>query len=82
MKDMPRIAFLVVTDAIVVALLTVLLIGCVVAPAKPRDRMGDFVTNMAASANPDVPEPASIRLVHIARATHRAPVALSAAGIE
>jgi hypothetical protein len=73
MRDLPRIAFLVVTDAIAVALLTVLLIGCVVAPAKPRDRMGDFVTNMASIANPDVAEAATIRRMDTARATHRAP---------
>lgn len=72
MKDMPRIAFLVVTDAIAVALLAVLLNGCGGAPARSRDRIGDFVTNVASSANPDVPKSATIQLVHAARATHRA----------
>jgi hypothetical protein len=73
MKDMPRIAFLVVTDAIAVTLLTVLLIGCGGAPARSRDRIGDFVTNVASSADPAVPKSATVQFVQAAPATHRAP---------
>jgi hypothetical protein len=75
MGGAPRIALLVVTDAVAVGMLTMLLTGCVATPAKPRDRMGDFITNIAASANSDVPASATARPVHTVPALRRAPVA-------
>lgn len=50
MRDIPRVTFLVIIDAFAVAMLVVLLSGCVTTPAKYRDRTGDFVSNVASAA--------------------------------
>ena len=46
MKDIPRVAFLLITDVVVVALLIMLLSGCVATPTSDRDRNGDFIINI------------------------------------
>ena len=75
MQGTSRIALPVITDAVAVALLAMLLTGCGVTPARPRDRIGDFVTNVAASASPDALEPAAAPSLHTVRAMRRAPEA-------
>ena len=57
MQDLPRLTFLVITDACVVALLVLVLSGCVATPSRYRDRIGDFVTNMAATSDSDFTAP-------------------------
>ncbi len=57
MWDTPKVAFLVVTDVVVVALLIMLLSGCVATPSKYRDRNGDFIMNIG-STDKDSPGPA------------------------
>ena len=46
MQDIPRTAFLVITDVVVVALLIMLLSGCVATPSRYQDRNGDFIMNI------------------------------------
>jgi hypothetical protein len=55
MQDSPRVAFLVVTAA----LLMMLLSGCVATPSRYRDRNGDFIMNIG-STDKVSPTPASI----------------------
>ncbi len=50
MQDIPRITFLVIIDAFLVAMLVTMLSGCVTTPAKYRDRTGDFISNIASTA--------------------------------
>ena len=57
MQDLPRVTFLVITDACVIALLVLVLSGCVATPSRYRDRIGDFVTNMAATSDWDFTAP-------------------------
>jgi hypothetical protein len=53
MQDTPRITFLVLMDAFVIALLVMLLNGCSALPVRFQDHPhGDFVSHMAAA--PDV----------------------------
>jgi hypothetical protein len=47
MRYTPRVAFLVVTDVIVLALL--LLGGCVATPSKYQERNGDFIMNIGST---------------------------------
>lgn len=49
MWDTPRVAFLVITDVVVVALLIMLLSGCVATPSRYRDRNGDFIMNIGST---------------------------------
>ena len=46
MQDPSRVAFLVTTDVVVVALLVMLLSGCVATPSRYQDRNGDFIMNI------------------------------------
>jgi hypothetical protein len=46
MWDAPRVASLVITDGVAVALLIILLSGCVATPSRYRDRNGDFIMNI------------------------------------
>ena len=46
MLDALRVAFLVLTDVVVVALLIMLLSGCVATPSRDQDRNGDFIMNI------------------------------------
>ena len=66
MQDIPRITFLIIIDAFLVAMLVTMLSGCVTTPAKYRDRTGDFVSNIATTA---------ITIYTAPPATSRAPVA-------
>jgi hypothetical protein len=49
MQDTPRVAFLLVMDAFVIALLVMLLNGCGAMPSRYLDRNGDFVSHIASS---------------------------------
>ncbi len=50
MRDTPRVAFLLVMDAFMIAFLVMLLNGCGVMPSRHLDRNGDFVSHIASSA--------------------------------
>ena len=52
MQDTPRVAFLLVMDAFVIAVLVMLLNGCVATPSRYLDRNGDFVSHIASSTPP------------------------------
>ncbi len=47
MRDLTSVAFLVVANAIVLALLVTMLGGCVATPSRYQDRNGDFATHIA-----------------------------------
>jgi len=49
MQDIPRMAFLVITDVVVAALLIMLLGGCVTTPSRYQDRNGDFIMNIGST---------------------------------
>jgi len=57
MQDTPRVAF--ITNAFVVALLVMLLSGCVAAPSRYRERNGDFIMNIGSTAKVS-PAPAAM----------------------
>ena len=46
MQDTPRVAFLTITDVVVLSLLIMLLSGCVATPSRFQDRNGDFIMNI------------------------------------
>ena len=50
MHDLPRVSFLVVMNALMLAMLVVLLGGCVSTPAQNRYRHGDFIMNIGSTA--------------------------------
>ena len=50
MHDLPRVAFLIVADTLLVAMLVLLLGGCVSTPAQNRYRHGDFIMNIGSAA--------------------------------
>ena len=56
MHDLPRISFLVVMNAMLLAMLVMVLGGCVSTPAQNRYRHGDFIMNIG-SAAPVIVEP-------------------------
>jgi hypothetical protein len=58
MHDLPRVSFLVVVNALLVAMLVMVLGGCVSTPAPNRYRHGDFIMNIG-SATPIV-EPMAV----------------------
>jgi hypothetical protein len=47
MRDIPRCAFLLVADVFVLAVLVVMLGGCVATPSRLQDRNGDFANHIA-----------------------------------
>jgi hypothetical protein len=49
MQDTPRVRFLVTTNEFVVALLVILLSGCVSTPSRFRERNGDFIMNIGSA---------------------------------
>ena len=49
MHDIPRVAFLLVMNAFMIAFLVSLLGGCVATPSRYLDRNGDFVSHIASS---------------------------------
>ena len=49
MQDTPRVTFLLVMDAFVIALLVMLLNGCGAMPSRYLDRNGDFVSHIASA---------------------------------
>ena len=49
MRDTPRVTFLLVMNAFMIAFLVTLLDGCVATPSRYLDRNGDFVSHIAAS---------------------------------
>ena len=49
MYDLPRVSFMVVLDALLVAMLVVLLGGCVSTPTQNRYRHGDFIMNIGST---------------------------------
>jgi hypothetical protein len=59
MWDTPRVAFLVITDVVVVALLIMLMSGCVVTPSRYQERNGDFILNIG-STDKVLPAPAAM----------------------
>lgn len=50
MHDFPRVSFLVVMNALLVAMLVIVLGGCVSTPAQNRYRHGDFIMNIGSAA--------------------------------
>jgi hypothetical protein len=50
MHDLPRISFLVVMNALLLAMLVMVLGGCVSTPAQNRYRHGDFIMNIGSAA--------------------------------
>ena len=60
MQDTPRLAFLVITDVVVVALLIMLLSSCVSTPSRYRERNGDFIMNIGSTQDTVSPVPAAI----------------------
>lgn len=50
MHDLPRVSFLVVVNALLVAMLLMVLGGCVSTPAQNRYRHGDFIMNIGSTA--------------------------------
>ena len=50
MQDLPRVSFLVVMNALLVAMLVMVLGGCVSTPAQNRYRHGDFIMNIGSAA--------------------------------
>ena len=56
MRDTPRVTFLLVMNAFMIAFLVTLLDGCVATPSRYLDRNGDFVSHIAsATLTPDQP---------------------------
>lgn len=64
MQDTPR----VLTDVVIIALLIMLMSGCVSTPSRYRERNGDFIMNIGAR-DKDSPVPAAVA----SRATPSAP---------
>jgi hypothetical protein len=67
MHDTPRVAFLTITDVVVLALLIMLLSGCVATPSRYQNRQGDFIVNIGsgdkvspASASATMPRAPSV----------------------
>jgi hypothetical protein len=56
MHDLPRVSFLLMMNVLLVAMLVVVLGGCVSTPAQNRYRHGDFIMNIG-SAAPVINEP-------------------------
>ena len=56
MHDLPRVSFLLVMNALLMAMLVMVLGGCVSTPAQNRYRHGDFIMNIG-SAPPGLVEP-------------------------
>ena len=56
MHDLPRVSFLLVMNAFLVAMLVMVLGGCVSTPAQNRYRHGDFIMNIGQAA-PAIVEP-------------------------
>ena len=56
MHDLPRVSFLLVMNALLVAMLVIVLGGCVSTPAQNRYRHGDFIMNIG-QATPAIVEP-------------------------
>ena len=50
MYDFPRVSFLVVMNALLLAMLVMVLGGCVSTPAQNRYRHGDFIMNIGSAA--------------------------------
>jgi hypothetical protein len=50
MHDLPRVSFLVVMNALLLAMLVMVLGGCVSTPAQNRYRHGDFIMNIGSAA--------------------------------
>ena len=53
MRDIPRLTFLFVADVFVLAVLVVMLGGCVATPSRFQDRNGDFASHIASDAQHD-----------------------------
>ena len=59
MHDLPRVSFLVVMNAMLLAMLVMVLGGCVSTPAQNRYRHGDFIMNIGSAAPVMSPAPAA-----------------------
>ena len=59
MWNTPRVAFLVITDAVVVAMLVMLMSGCVATPSRYQERNGDFIKNIGSTGKVS-PAPAAM----------------------
>jgi hypothetical protein len=49
MRDLPRVGFLLIVDAILVAALVMLVGGCVVTPSRLHYQHGDFVMHVGSN---------------------------------
>ena len=63
MHDLPRVSFLLVMNMLLVAMLVMVLGGCVSTPAQNRYRHGDFIMNIG-SAGPPIAEPLAAASPH------------------
>jgi len=64
MYDVPRVAFLIVADVLLVAMLVMMLGGCTTPPA--RYRHGDFIMNIGSAEPVVAPPPESVTNVAVA----------------
>jgi hypothetical protein len=71
MYDLPRVTFLLVADALLVAMLIMVLGGCVSTPAANRYRHGDFIMNIGWSAPAAAPAPEAPTKLAVASASAR-----------
>jgi len=55
--DLPRVTFLLVADALLVAMLVLVLGGCVSTPTQNRYRHGDFIMNIGSAPPVVTPAP-------------------------
>jgi hypothetical protein len=55
MRDLPSVAFLVIANAIVLALLVTMLGGCVATPSRYQHRNGDFDPHIAGAGDTSLP---------------------------
>ncbi len=58
MHDLPRIGFLIVVDALLIAALVMLLGGCVVTRTRDHYPHGDFIMNVGSNAHSALPSSA------------------------
>jgi len=70
MRDTPRVAFLTITDVVVLAPLIMLLSGCVTTPSRYQDRQGDFIMNIGSGGKVS-PAPAAMASAPMLSAPYR-----------
>jgi PBP1b-binding outer membrane lipoprotein LpoB len=60
MQDAPRVAFLVITDVVVIAILIMLLSSCVVTPSRHQNPNGGFFDMNIGSTDKVSPAPTAV----------------------